>query len=337
MTVWLCLSGGNALGAYQAGVFQALSEHRIEPARIAGASIGAVNGAIIAGNVPEQRMPRLLEFWQTTADDGFFPAAPSEKSRSTLQALLTGRPTLYRPKLPGLWSTLPFAAPDDSLFDTQPQRDTLERLVDFRLIGESAGIPLAVTAIDQETGEDITFDSRCSALSVDHIMASAALPVFFPPVEINRRKLIDPGVSANLPLAALFAEEPPGAVTCICIDLFSTRSKAQRSLDSALGRGTDLVFAKQSEHALNAMERRFANGRGPEIDIVVLSYENEDEIGMKTFDYSRRSLDTRWALGYRDGLRLTNAFDQRPPRRDRVEIYRMAGERLTSWMEDRRG
>ena len=59
----LVLQGGGALGAYQAGVFAALSETELEPHWIAGVSIGAINAALIAGNAPEQRVDRLREFW----------------------------------------------------------------------------------------------------------------------------------------------------------------------------------------------------------------------------------------------------------------------------------
>src|SRR5207302_10242748 len=61
--VVLVLQGGGALGAYQVGVYQALHEAGVEPDWVIGTSIGAVNGAIIAGNAPEERLPRLLEFW----------------------------------------------------------------------------------------------------------------------------------------------------------------------------------------------------------------------------------------------------------------------------------
>ncbi|MBY5533750.1 hypothetical protein HFO42_22550 [Rhizobium leguminosarum] len=57
--IWLCLSGGNALGAFHAGAYQVLHENQFEPDRIAGASIGAVTGGLIAGNRPEQRLARL--------------------------------------------------------------------------------------------------------------------------------------------------------------------------------------------------------------------------------------------------------------------------------------
>src|SRR2546430_12643152 len=61
--VVLVLQGGGALGAYQVGVYQALHEAGVEPDWVIGTSIGAVNGAIIAGNETGKRLPRLHEFW----------------------------------------------------------------------------------------------------------------------------------------------------------------------------------------------------------------------------------------------------------------------------------
>src|SRR6266852_5468266 len=60
----LVLQGGGALGAYQAGVYQALHEARIEPDWIIGTSICAINASLIAGNEPENRLDRLEEFWR---------------------------------------------------------------------------------------------------------------------------------------------------------------------------------------------------------------------------------------------------------------------------------
>jgi NTE family protein len=55
----LLLQGGGALGAYQAGVYQALAEADLHPDWVAGISIGAINSAIIAGNPPEERVAKL--------------------------------------------------------------------------------------------------------------------------------------------------------------------------------------------------------------------------------------------------------------------------------------
>src|SRR5277367_1666701 len=60
----LVLSGGGALGAYQAGAYAALENAGIRPNWIAGSAIGAVNATIIAGNLPHERSFRLRQFWR---------------------------------------------------------------------------------------------------------------------------------------------------------------------------------------------------------------------------------------------------------------------------------
>jgi NTE family protein len=60
----LVFQGGGALGAYQAGVYQALAEAGCAPDWLSGISIGAINAAIIAGNEPDMRLPRLRQFWK---------------------------------------------------------------------------------------------------------------------------------------------------------------------------------------------------------------------------------------------------------------------------------
>jgi len=72
----LVLQGGGALGAYQAGVYQALHEARLWPDSVAGVSIGGINSAIIAGNPPERRLERLREFWETVTAGRGWPFLP---------------------------------------------------------------------------------------------------------------------------------------------------------------------------------------------------------------------------------------------------------------------
>src|SRR5689334_13116705 len=66
--VALLLQGGGALGAYQAGVYEALAEARLYPNWVAGISIGAINSALIAGNPPEARVDKLRQFWERVTD-----------------------------------------------------------------------------------------------------------------------------------------------------------------------------------------------------------------------------------------------------------------------------
>src|SRR5258708_40107119 len=60
----MVLSGGVALGAYQAGAYAALENCGVRPNWIAGTAIGAINAAIIAGKLPHERTFRLRQFWQ---------------------------------------------------------------------------------------------------------------------------------------------------------------------------------------------------------------------------------------------------------------------------------
>jgi NTE family protein len=71
--VALVLQGGGALGAYQAGVYEALAEAGIHLDWIAGVSVGAINGAIIAGNLPNSRIDRPCEFWTQVTAGGLWP------------------------------------------------------------------------------------------------------------------------------------------------------------------------------------------------------------------------------------------------------------------------
>jgi NTE family protein len=81
----LLLQGGGALGSYQAGVYQALSEANLHPDWIAGISIGAINSALIAGNPPAKRVERLREFWETVSESPVgIPYLPSIRLRTEL-------------------------------------------------------------------------------------------------------------------------------------------------------------------------------------------------------------------------------------------------------------
>ena len=84
----LVLQGGGALGSYQAGVYEELAEAGITPHWVAGISIGAINAAIIAGNPPEARVRRLMEFWeQTTSTLIGKPLIPGDQSAALFNEL----------------------------------------------------------------------------------------------------------------------------------------------------------------------------------------------------------------------------------------------------------
>jgi NTE family protein len=72
----LVLSGGNVLGAFEAGVYQAMHENDLLRDWIVGASIGAINRALIAGSAPERRIDMLRKFWRPSAAELLSQATP---------------------------------------------------------------------------------------------------------------------------------------------------------------------------------------------------------------------------------------------------------------------
>jgi NTE family protein len=165
----LVLQGGGALGAYQAGVFEALHDAEIEPDWVAGISIGAINSALIAGNPPERRVSRLEEFWQlvssawpalTWFNDG--PARSRLNEASAALVMLFGVPGFFTPRMPPA-PFQPAGTPGAiSYYDTTPLTETLDRLIDFDLLN-SGRVRLSVGAVNVQTGNFTHFDSAISA------------------------------------------------------------------------------------------------------------------------------------------------------------------------------
>src|SRR3984893_16283163 len=131
----LVLQGGGALGSYQAGAFQALCHAGFEPEWIAGISIGAVNAAIIAGNEPDKRVPRLKEFWEMVSKPvPWNPVVKSDRGRSffneTSAALIAtfGVPGFFTPRIPPAPVWPPGSPQAQSYYDTSPLRTTMWRL-----------------------------------------------------------------------------------------------------------------------------------------------------------------------------------------------------------------
>jgi NTE family protein len=107
--VGLVLQGGGALGSYQAGVYEALASSEYIPDWIAGVSIGAINGAIIAGNPPKDRVARLRNFWEEiTAPTMLWPRttgalAAGQRWASAMMAIVLGQPGFFAPSPQRSW------------------------------------------------------------------------------------------------------------------------------------------------------------------------------------------------------------------------------------------
>src|SRR5881396_622239 len=129
----LVFQGGGALGAYQAGVYQAVHEAGIEPDWIIGTSIGAINASLIAGNEPENRLDRLEEFWRRMERKEFWGLVnwPGlADTASYWSTLLAGIPGFFKPNpLALLGAHYPLGRDSAGFYSTAPLAKTLTELV----------------------------------------------------------------------------------------------------------------------------------------------------------------------------------------------------------------
>lgn len=304
----LVLGGGNALGAFEVGVYQALHEAGLEPDWIVGASIGAINGALIAGSAVERRMETLRAFWQPTpvglgVDVALVPAAMevARRTGAVTWTLGAGRPGIFGPLLSS------FAAWTDArpaVFETDQLEATLERMVDFDRLNHGP-CRFTATAVDLASGEDAIFDSRERPISARHVRASAALPVTFPPVDVDGRLMVDAGLSANLPLDPVLADPPARPALIVAVDLLPLAQPLPTTLGEVAGRMQDLIFAAQSRRTIARWSAAYDGRRDVSLSLVRLAYDEQSiEVAGKALDFSGPTIAHRWSMGLKAGMTL---------------------------------
>jgi NTE family protein len=167
------LSGGAALGAIQVGMLRALYDRDIEPDLIVGTSVGAVNGAFIASRpFTPATTDELAEIWRGLGRGQVFPLNP-----------LTG--------------FLGFFGARTHLVPQRGLRELLVEHIEFERL-EQTEVPFYVITTDVLTGSEVRL-SRGPAL--DAVMASAAIPGVFPPVDWGDRHLMDGGIANHAPIS----------------------------------------------------------------------------------------------------------------------------------------
>jgi NTE family protein len=184
--VVLVLSGGGAKALAHAGAFRALEQANLTPNHIVATSMGAVVGAALAAGMPFDQVRKRAMSVRRREVAPFDPLA-----------LLMGF----------------FAR---SLFPASALRRAITRIVPKTRF-EYLRIPLTVTATDLDSGELLLLggperremDRRGRHIElVDALYASCALPLYFPPLEADGRRLGDGGLRAVLPLAPALSLEP---------------------------------------------------------------------------------------------------------------------------------
>jgi NTE family protein len=339
----LLLQGGGALGAYQAGVYEALAEAGIHPDWVAGISIGAINAAIIAGNPPESRVDRLRDFWtQVTSTAPWdwagnpFLDARNDNARNVLNQMSAGLAAACgangffsaRPLLP--WLHAGGTTEATSFYDTGALKSTLERLIDFdRLNGGMTRF--SAGAVNVRTGNFVYFDNSTHTIRPEHIMASGALPPGFPAVEIDGEHYWDGGLVSNTPLQWVIDGGVPQDMLAFQVDLWSAKGQLPGNLPEVVTRQKEIQYSSRTRASTDQFKhvqrlRRALTtllDRIPEelrehedvkllntavspnvYNIVHLIYRARNHEGhSKDYEFSRLSMQDHWRAGYHDALR----------------------------------
>jgi NTE family protein len=251
--VVLVMQGGGALGAYQGGVYEALHEAGIEPDWIIGTSIGAVNASIICGNAIDRRVERLKEFWRRIERASFWGDIPFW---SSIADQLMSWSTMTQ-GIPGFFASTPqaFKGPENAgCYSTLPLRQTLTELVDFELI-RKAKPRLKVGAAQLRTSLMRYFDSRDMTLTVDHVMASGALPPAFPPVRIEGELYWDGGIMSNTPTEAIFDDNPRRSALVFAVHMWHPAGPEPQTIFDVMHRFKDIQFSSRlNDHISRQLE-----------------------------------------------------------------------------------
>lgn len=167
MTTAFVLSGGGSLGAVQVGMLQALAAHDIRPDLLVGTSAGAMNAAWVAGHgMSADSLAELAAVWTGLRRADIFPVDPRQVVRGLL-----GRSTAV--------------SSNTRLRHLVAARTGIHDLTE-------AQVPVHLVAADLLSGREVLISAGAV---VTGVLASAAVPGIFPPVERAGRHLVDGGVA----------------------------------------------------------------------------------------------------------------------------------------------
>jgi NTE family protein len=163
------LAGGGSFGAIQVGMMQSLVAHGVAADMVVGSSVGALNGAYYAGNPTLEGIKDLATVWRGLTRRQVFPVT---------------------------WRTLyGFMRRRDFLVGSEGLRDLVDKHLPYRNL-EEAKIPLHIVATDILTGGTVVLSKGPVGQA---ILASAAIPAAFAPVQFEALYLADGAISSNTP------------------------------------------------------------------------------------------------------------------------------------------
>jgi NTE family protein len=334
--VVLVFQGGGALGAYQGGVYQALHEAEIEPNWVIGTSIGAINGAIIAGNDFEQRLDRLREFWDRLERKSLWSPASlaliGGNFAAQMMTIFGGISGYFAPNRALAWGLhAPVGVERAGFYTIEALHETLSNLVDFARL--NSGKPrLTVGAVNVRSGNMHYFDSRDMPLTLKHVLASGALPPAFPAIRIDGDPYWDGGIYSNTPIETVFDDYPRRDSVVFTVQVWHAGGPEPESLWQVLNRQKDIQYASRADshiarqehiHQLRHIVRELVRlmpeeqratpavkemagyGCGTFMHVIRLKAPRLDhEDHLRDIDFTSAGIHARWQTGYADTMRV---------------------------------
>lgn len=280
----LVLSGGGAKGAWEAGAGATLVRRGLALRLVAGSSAGALNAAMLA----DGRIDRLDALWRTLR-----PARVYTPRASVFFAGL----------LPG-WLTLRALDAVGSLFDPQPLRELIAASIDLDRIRASS-VHLLVTTSDLVRWETRLFDNR--TVSVEALMAAAAVPGAFPSVDVDGALLVDGGLTSRAPV--LEALEADTSVRRVLV-VVSYASEETGVRPSRLRRTLEDAFEMAMMHRIRR-DIELARLKYPAVDVQVLTPSTP--LRLRPLEFDAAGIARLLELGESDAAACLEAWARSAP------------------------
>jgi len=213
-----------------------LVDRGIRPDRVYGASVGAVNAAAYAADPTAEGVKRIEDVWVNLRSEDIFP----------------------KTRVHGPWL---FFQQRQSVYANAGLRRVLESVVSIDRIEETV-VPLEVVATSLQDGSEHWF-SRGPLMEA--VLASAAIPGIFPPVEIDGAPFIDGGIVNNVPISRALEAGATSVYVLLCGPQRHSPQVARRPIEavvSALFTSVHARFARELGEVPAQVDLFVFNGTG---------------------------------------------------------------------------
>jgi NTE family protein len=210
-------------------------------------------------------------------------------------------------------------------------RETLPGIIDFNRIN-SGLLRFTVGAVNVRSGKMYYFDSRHMPVTLDHVLASGALPPAFPAIRIDGDPHWDGGIYSNTPIETVFDDNPRRDSVVFTVQMWHAEGPEPQSMWDVFNRQKDIQYASRTDshimrqehihqlrHIVRELVRLMPEGQrqlpevkemagygcGTFIHVVRLKAPRLDhEDHLRDIDFTGAGIETRWQAGYADIMRV---------------------------------